>query len=129
MIEWIKGLPNHPAELLSVTILIVIIAYFMMKKLLKLVLILFLILIAICGYYYYKGQDKSPAGIRQAIVKTKEKTEGFIEKSKSAYEKGVEVVAKGKRMSEGVNKMLDLTKEDQKTPSRKETNKKTSKAD
>jgi uncharacterized protein HemX len=129
MMEIIKDLPNHPAEMLSVIILVVIVAYFLMKKLLKLALIIVLILLGVSGYYYYKGHDKSAAGVMQAIEKTKNQTKNIVDKGKNIYEKSKDLAEEGKKISAGMNKIVDSNKDDLKTPSESKNRDKASKTE
>ena len=96
---------STPSGILVAIFTALLILYFMLKKLIKLALLVVLIFLGIAGYHYFKDPATMPQKMQQTLQDTKSKTEGVVDKGKSAYKKGRELYDKGKELSKTIDKL------------------------
>ena len=104
---------STPSGILVAILATLLILYFMLKKLVKLALFVVLILLGIAGYHYFKDPATMPQKMQQTLHDAKAKTEGIVEKGKSAYQKSRELYDKGKELTKNIDK---FTGKEQPTP-------------
>ena len=104
-------LHTHQVAVIAVVTIALVTIYFLLKNLIKLAMIFLLILVLVGAYFYMTAPKKSPEDITRALLKAKEQTESAVEKGKNAYQKSVEVVEKGKQISEDIGKILSKDRE------------------
>lgn len=90
--DFIEYLSSQPIALIVFSTIALIVIYFIVKKLLKLALLFGLILIALCGYYYYKTPGEFPGNVKTTMQDVREQTDDMVEKGKTVYQKGKEIV-------------------------------------
>jgi hypothetical protein len=99
-------LSTHPIAAMIVAVIILFMTYFVIKKLLKVALIFGLILIAVTGYFYYKAPEEFPDNMKSTIGDVRDQTEKLTDKGNDVLSVGKNMIDKGKKLSENVEKVL-----------------------
>ena len=104
-------LSTHPLAAIIVSVIILFMVYFVIKKLLKVALIFGLILIAATAYFYYTAPEEFPDNMKSTIGDVKNQTEKLTDTGKGVLHVGKDMIDKGKKLAESVEKtMKDKTK-------------------
>jgi hypothetical protein len=99
-------LSTHPIAAIIVAGTILFMVYFVIKKLLKVALIFGLILIAVTAYFYYTAPEEFPDNMKSTIGDIKDQTEKLTGKGKGVLHVGKDMIEKGKKLAESVEKTM-----------------------